>query len=596
MGKTLLYLHRRDLRLHDNAVLNQLNTKTNDYSHFLALTVLPAHQMELSSLLKQEVTKNPEKAGESLGEFGAWRCGGYRIKFLCETLWDLKKSYADRGVDFQIHAGRAEKIVPQVVDQLRKADHDVELWYQEEYTTEEVREQNRLKKALPADLTIKVVEDNTLVGKTDLKFRIQELPNFYTEFRKRQEPLDYVRKPYSIPDKFPPAPETKLEIDSPYVVPDDKQAAIDILSKLIGGTAKISKDSAYPLLGGETNALKRLDFYTSGGKSAPAATYKQTRNGLVGHAFSTKFSAYLSLGSLSAKTIHDRLNAFEREHGLQGNPDTYWIRFELLWRDYFKFIALKFRHHLFTKEGLKQKPIDYDWKGPESEEYKRWREGNTGVGMVDAARREMNQTGYMSNRARQICASFLTKDLDVDWRIGAEFFEQQLIDHDPASNYGNWQYQAGVGNDPRGGRRFNPAKQAHDYDPKGEWIKLWVPELKNVHDRMGWTYMWTINDKNQEQLGLSDHPGCAKPIKGLCGGDQERHGPSKRGGGHHHGGGRGGKSNGHGGGGHGGGGGANGQSGDGGGYRGKARRGQGRPRRGEGGRLGQNGQSVPGLQ
>lgn len=587
MGKTLLYYHRRDLRLHDNAVLEQFNKRGDEYSHFLPLAILPPHQIELSPLLKQEVTKNPQKSGEARGEFGEWRCGGYRIKFLCETLWDLKMSYKDRGVDLHILAGKSEKILPQVVESLRGKGHEVELWFAEEYTTEEVREQNRLKKALPSDLTVKTVEDSTLVSRDELHFPIAKLPNFYTEFRKKQEPLDYVRQPYAVPQKFPPAPESVLDgIDNPYEVPTDKDTTIDKLSQPIGGRVSVQQNSAYPLLGGETNALKRLAFYTEGAKRAPAATYKQTRNGLLGHSFSTKFSAFLSLGSITPTTIHHRLCEFEREHGLQSSPDTYWIRFELLWRDYFKFIALKFGHHLFTKEGLKQKPIEYEWKGASSEEYKRWREGNTGVGMVDAGMREMNATGYMSNRARQICASFLTKDLDVDWRLGAEFFEKQLIDHDPSSNYGNWQYQAGVGNDPRGGRRFNPAKQAHDYDSKGEWIKTWVPELKDVHDKMGWTYMWTLNEKVRGQLGLDDHPGCVRPIKGLCGEEGRSHGNDH----HGHGGGRGGK---------GGGGRGGGRGGHGDGYRGKARRGQGRPRRGEGGRLAKGndgpGNTVPGM-
>lgn len=174
---------------------------------------------------------------------------------------------------------------------------------------------------------------------------------------------------------------------------------------------------------------------------------------------------------------------------------------------------------MFLKTGLKQKPVD-KWKGPESAEALRWKAGNTGVGLVDAAMRELNQTGYMSNRTRQVVASFLCKDLYVDWRIGAEYFEEKLLDHDPSSNWGNWSYQAGVGNDPREGRRFNPIKQSHDYDPSGEYIKTWCPEVKDVTEKMGWVLHWTINEKQQRLLGLDDLPQCKNPIKGLCSNDE----------------------------------------------------------------------------
>jgi deoxyribodipyrimidine photo-lyase len=94
--------------------------------------------------------------------------------------------------------------------------------------------------------------------------------------------------------------------------------------------------------------------------------------------------------------------------------------------------------------------------------------------------RELKLTGFMSNRGRQNVASFLVKDLHINWLMGAEWFESQLIDYDPCSNYGNWTYVAGVGNDPRETRYFNIITQATRYDVKGEYVKLWIPELKDV--------------------------------------------------------------------------------------------------------------------
>jgi deoxyribodipyrimidine photo-lyase len=110
----------------------------------------------------------------------------------------------------------------------------------------------------------------------------------------------------------------------------------------------------------------------------------------------------------------------------------------------------------------------------------RWRHGLTGFPLVDANMRELGATGFMSNRGRQNVASFLTRNLGIDWRLGAEWFEALLIDYDVCSNWGNWNYTAGVGNDARGFRYFNTTKQARDYDRNGAYVKHWLPELARL--------------------------------------------------------------------------------------------------------------------
>lgn len=554
MGKTLLYYHKHDLRLHDNPILHQLNKK-DVYSHFLPIYIFPPHQIELTPLLKQSVSKNPEKSGEVRAQFGAWRTGNMRVKYLCEAIWDLKEGYKKLGTDLILAAGRAEVLLPELVKSIKSGgSEEVEVWIQDEYTTEEIEEFQKIRKSLQGIAQVETVEDNTLVSFKNLPYKSieKDLPNFYTSFRKDVEPLDHVKECFETPKSFPPSPKFS-EIESPYEVPSEMAQCIEKLCEPLGGVPNdIPAITAHPMQGGETAALARLEHYLTGGLDAPAAHYKETRNQMLGPDFSTKFSSFLSLGSISPRLIHHKLTAFEKKYDLKGDVNTYWIRFELLWRDYFKFVALKYGSHMFRKRGLKQKPIHDTWKGAESQEAKRWKEGTTGVGIVDAAMRELNQTGYMSNRTRQIVASFLCKDLYVDWRIGAEHFEEKLLDHDAASNWGNWQYQAGVGNDPRGSRRFNPAKQTHDYDPQGEYIKTWCPEVKEVTEKMGFTYFWTISHKVQSQLQLSNLPAVKNPVKGLCSDERER---------------------------------VNGKGGGKGFRGGKARRDAGRPRRGEGGRL-----------
>lgn len=245
----------------------------------------------------------------------------------------------------------------------------------------------------------------------------------------------------------------------------------------------------YPLAGfggSESDALGYLEDYF---QSERPARYKATRNGLSGVDYSTKFSPWLASGALSARRIMQRLTEYESAHGQ--NDGSYWIWFELMWRDHFRWLHHKYGRRLYRKHGLR---IDLRMKDGDRASHdnaasksdatsteqtyqmkhlQRWIDGQTGHPFIDAGMRELRATGYLSNRMRQVVASYLIHDLKVDWRAGAAWFESQLIDYDVYSNQGNWLYIAGVGTDPRGGRRFNPDKQAADHDPTGAYQKQW---------------------------------------------------------------------------------------------------------------------------
>ena len=144
--------------------------------------------------------------------------------------------------------------------------------------------------------------------------------------------------------------------------------------------------------------------------------------------------------------------------------------FELIWRDYFKYISLKYGNKIFKIGGILEK--HYEWSD-DVRIFKEWTEGRTVEPFVNANMIELNSTGWMSNRGRQNVASFLAKELKIDWRWGASYFESKLIDYDVHSNYGNWMYVSGVGNDPRD-RKFNIKFQAERYDPLNKYQNMWL--------------------------------------------------------------------------------------------------------------------------
>jgi deoxyribodipyrimidine photo-lyase len=177
----------------------------------------------------------------------------------------------------------------------------------------------------------------------------------------------------------------------------------------------------------------------------------------------------LATGALSARQAWAAIRSFEAQHG--ATDSTYWIGFEMLWRDHFRWLHLKYGERLYWQRGLSDAPLPT--RPHNARGFEHWRTGRTGHAFIDAGMRELNATGYSSNRMRQNLASFLIHDLRCDWRAGAAWFESQLIDFDVYNNQGNWLYLSGRGTDPRGSRRFNPDKQAHDYDADGAYRALW---------------------------------------------------------------------------------------------------------------------------
>jgi deoxyribodipyrimidine photo-lyase len=221
--------------------------------------------------------------------------------------------------------------------------------------------------------------------------------------------------------------------------------------------------SAFPFAGDEASGLARLRHYCL--DSDGLRHYKARRNGLVGTEFSSKFSPYLAIGSLSVRRIWQTVLDYQALHGADEGSE--WLKQELLWREFFLWTAQRHGASFGAPGGLQNRRIDAI---EDCELFVRWCRGRSGHPLIDAQLNELRTTGYLSNRGRQWVASHFINELRLPWTWGARFFEWWLIDAQPALNIGNWAYLAGVGNDPRSfngpPRRFDLERQVRMYDPE----------------------------------------------------------------------------------------------------------------------------------
>ncbi|MEM1068107.1 MAG: DASH family cryptochrome [Planctomycetota bacterium] len=440
---------RNDLRIHDHE----------------SLTLACHHAKDNGNGLVCLYVVDPHWFGKT--RFGFPRTGPYRASFLRESLVDLDQSLRKLGGRLLVAYGDTTSVIPGVASQLG-CDR---VYCTHEVATEEKRIERRVRKYLSSEsIDLRVSPANTLYALEDLPFALNELPEVFSKFRRKVEKRVDIRHPIASPSSLPTIESHDLP-PNVFEVSDPRFAAIEELSTK--NDPPEEPRAAIQFRGGESNGLTRIDQYFF--QNDCLRVYKETRNGMLGADYSSKLSPWLAHGCLSPRRVHELVCNYEEER--VANDSTYWLIFELIWRDYFSFVTAKHGPHLFRVRGLRQ--MELPWKVDQTR-FDAWCEGMTGFPLIDANMRELSATGFMSNRGRQNVASFLTKNLGIDWRMGAEWFESMLIDYDPASNYGNWNYTAGIGNDARGFRWFNTMKQASMYDRNGDYVRHWLPELANV--------------------------------------------------------------------------------------------------------------------
>ena len=385
-----------------------------------------------------------------IGEFGFRKIDKYRAKFLLETVSELKENLDKLNITLHIYHQKPEEMVSKLVNKYRVS----KIYLQKEWTPEEIDLALKVKEHLNSTKVAWVETYNQfLFHPDDLPFGIEGIPKVFTHFRKQCEKSVAVRLPLRM---------NKLSAENKV----SDTSRVPTLIELGFQNFIADHRTAFPFEGGENQGRARMQNYFWDTRCL--SHYKKTRNGLLGINYSSKLSAWLANGSISPRTIYFEILKYEQE--VEKNESTYWLVFELMWRDFFKYISMKHGSDFFKLGGILQK--EYEWS-MNQKDINEWVAGETKEDFVNANMLELKNTGWMSNRGRQNVASFFAKELELDWRIGAAYFESLLIDYDVHSNYGNWSYVAGVGNDPRD-RKFNIQVQSERYDPNQAYRHLWL--------------------------------------------------------------------------------------------------------------------------
>ena len=385
--------------------------------------------------------------------YGFKKTGAFRAQFLLESLLDLDAKLRALGSGLRIVIGKPEVAIPKLVQEYKVQ----KVFAKREVAFEEIQTEKRVRNELfKLRCELETFSTSTLYHAEDLPFSIKDIPDVFSNFRKKTEKDSEIRQAFTAP----------TQINSTQI------PTLELPSLATFGLTKTTIDSRAVLQfkGGESEAIQRLKHYFY--DTQCLSTYKETRNGMIGADYSSKFSPWLALGCLSPRFIYAEIIKYEKQFG--ANDSTYWLVFELLWRDFFRFMFKKHQTKFFLYEGIKTEKVNS--KTLNEKLLSQWKNATTPSEFINANMLELQQTGFMSNRGRQNVASYFCNELNMDWRFGAAYFEEQLIDYDVCSNWGNWAYLAGVGNDPRGHRYFNIEKQANDYDKKKSFRKLWLSE------------------------------------------------------------------------------------------------------------------------
>ena len=474
LKKTALCFLRNDLRLHDNEVIYQAIEKYENVLLIFCFDIRQFEKLNQKTVLNKKTYQNSKRNSELNKDLNLnfRKTDAKRVQFLLETVNDLRKNLKKISSNIILKIEKPEEVIPNFIEEFNQNKETkykiIEIFAQSEPTYEEIIIEEKLKQELiKRELKVgkKQIELTLIWGKTlyhieDSPFPPSETPQVSKEFRIELTKKTEVRQLIKMPS----------EIDLPQHIDfsdDNFFGKLPTFQELGFEEAELEHLETIAFQGGESAALQRLNYYTF--ESELLTGYKFTRNRSLGKDYSSKLSPYLAVGSLSPRKIYWTVREYESK--IKKNISTWWLVFEVVWRDFFYFQSIKHGNQIFKIEGIKNKKEQAKEFIEDYELFEKWTNGQTGVPFVDAHMRELLQTGFMSNRGRVNCASFLTRNYKIDWRWGAAWFESHLLDYDTCSNWLNWNTQA------LDIYYTNPIWQGLKYDKKAEYIKTWIPEL-----------------------------------------------------------------------------------------------------------------------
>ncbi|WP_069791623.1 FAD-binding domain-containing protein [Cyanobacterium sp. IPPAS B-1200] len=433
MNNLILLWHRKDLRINDNLALYEANKKSKK--------IVGVFCLDINILNRDDIA--PAK-----------------IEYMLGCLDELRKNYQERGGTFLIFKGSPQNIIPELAKKLKAEsifwNKDVE-----PYSRNRDREIAGILKE--NNINYNVFWDQLMHPPGDVLTKGNNTPyTVYGPFWRSWEKLEK-QLPFTAPSSLISLDEKEQEIVNKMDVinlPNAKELGYDW-------------DGDLMLAPGENSALERLDYFCSD----LLVNYDENRNFPAVDGTSL-LSAALKFGAIAPRTIWQKTVAeWENTQSDEARENITAWRKELAWREFYQ-------HCLYFFPELAQGPYrehfkNFPWENDE-QKFQAWCEGKTGYPIVDAAMRQLNETGWMHNRCRMIVASFLTKDLIIDWRWGEKYFMQKLYDGDLAANNGGWQWSASSGMDPKPLRIFNPASQAQKFDPEAQYIRQWLPEISSL--------------------------------------------------------------------------------------------------------------------
>lgn len=505
MTQIRLIWHRRDLRLHDNALYHPDNNDDDDDETTLSFLI--------SLFVFDPALIEPRPSTVHNKEWKTVWTGPHALSALLHAVHGLRQSLRARSSDLWIRCGDPVEWIPALSRQVKATQvawHVEPGWYEEQTS-------RRLQDALeregieciryigctlyhPDDLPQTAQEwkrSQSTKYQTLKQDRIQDArqprdcksnvlsssfadaPRIMGNFRTACRHFASVRPCWKTPTTCIRSPPPTVAVE-PGEIPTLAQLLQPMLQLEDGAILGLSQQQMQHICnaaltqhetdqscqrGSEPWALERLDYFLM----HHAASADRSRADVeVNH--SSKLSLSLALGTISPRLIYEKAVL----HNCS------WLMNHLEMRDFFLFTVLNAGSRVYQPKGLPVRTHSGKWHAPRNrlEYWQRWSTGTTGFPLVDAGMRQLQATGYCSNRVRQNCASFLAKDLEIDWRAGADLFQFLLEDHCVGSNWSNWMYFSGVGSDPKS-RHFRTISQALRYDPAGTYVSQWVDQLKN---------------------------------------------------------------------------------------------------------------------